>query len=62
LDAIAARLAALPKKKRGKIETSLRALDELKGAAGQEMLDAFLERLTRRQPSWLSRIFGSSRT
>lgn len=62
LDAIAARLAAMTKKKRGKIEASLRALDELKGAAGQEMLAAFLERLTRRQPSWLSRIFGASRT
>jgi len=62
LDTMATRIATLPKRKRARVESSLRDLDELKGAAGQQKLEGFLERLASRQQSWLSRLFGSSRT
>jgi hypothetical protein len=61
LDTIAARIAALPKKKRAIVITALGELDEFKGAATQQLLNAFLERLTRQKPSWVSRLFGASR-
>jgi hypothetical protein len=57
LDAIAARLRAMPKKRRAKIESSLHELDDIKGDQGRKALEAFLERPT--QTSWLGRLFGS---
>lgn len=58
LDTIVERIRSMPKKIRTRIESALENLDEMKGPAGHKALEAFLERVRAKKPSWFSKLLS----